>query len=117
MCARIYKTYGERLYYHPDARVDHKVYDWQYSWLWLLDRAYWQGYSKSLLESSVPDSTDTERTFLTELFKQRLPDYLRQAVNTASLRPLASAGATVILTGAVGLGYMAAKLKNTVQDR
>ena len=110
LCARIYDTYGEQLYYHPDARVDHKVYQFQLHWRWLLNRAYWQGYSKALMEESVPGSTSTERAFLTELFKQRLPDYAKQAYTERSLRPLISAGVALTLTAAVGAGFASAKL-------
>ena len=110
LCARIHDVYGEQLYYHPTARVDHKVYRFQLRWRWLLNRAYWQGYSKALMADSVPGSTSTERAFLTELFKRRVPDYVRQAVTERTLRPLASAGAALALTASVGAGFAAAKL-------
>ncbi|MGQ4554931.1 glycosyltransferase [Halobellus sp. GM3] len=47
--ARMYDAFGKRVWYNPDAVVEHKIFDYRTDPRWLLERAFWQGYSKRVL--------------------------------------------------------------------
>jgi len=86
--------------------VAHKVFDYRTDPLWLLDRAFWQGYSKRAMETLVPDSGDEESEFLGKLLFRFFPDRVRRAVTGPSATQALQAVALVVFTAAVGLGYV-----------
>ncbi|WP_121821419.1 glucosyl-dolichyl phosphate glucuronosyltransferase [Halostella salina] len=106
LCARLAREYGEGVYYVPDAEVAHKVFDYRTDPMWLLDRAFWQGYSKRAMETLVPDSGDEESEFLGKLLFRFLPDRVRRAVTGPSATQALQAVALLVFTAAVGLGYV-----------
>jgi len=111
LCARLSKKYGERLYYVPDAVVHHRVYDWQLSWEWLFDRAYWQGVTKKHLQRSVSSSTDTESKFLKMVLLSAFPSYISKSIAERSHVPLTTGVAMILLTLSVGAGFIIAAIK------
>jgi len=52
------------VWYDPDAEVAHKVFEYRTEFRWLVDRAFWQGYSKRAMESFVEDEGGEEGAFL-----------------------------------------------------
>ncbi|MDY6775301.1 MAG: glucosyl-dolichyl phosphate glucuronosyltransferase [Halobacteria archaeon] len=105
LCARLYDEYGERVWYNPDAEVAHKVFDYRTSKKWLLERAFWQGYSKRAMEVLVPESGGEEDEFLGKLLLDFMPDRLRNAVVDLSLTEAKKFVMLGVLTMCVGLGY------------
>jgi len=63
LCARMRERYGQGVWYDPDAEVAHKVFEYRTEFRWLVDRAFWQGYSKRAMESFVEDEGGEEGRF------------------------------------------------------
>ncbi|UPM43239.1 glycosyltransferase family 2 protein [Halocatena salina] len=61
LCARLRNRYGVGVFYTPDARVAHKVFEYRTDMRWLVTRAFWQGYSKRGMAVLLSDTTATER--------------------------------------------------------
>ncbi|MBV0901124.1 glucosyl-dolichyl phosphate glucuronosyltransferase [Haloarcula salina] len=106
LCARLETEHGERVYYTPDALVAHKIFDYRTDPGWLLDRAFWQGYSKRGMEVFVPESTGEESDFLGDLLLRFAPARLAGLVRSPSLPGLLQFVFLFALTGFVGLGYL-----------
>jgi glycosyltransferase involved in cell wall biosynthesis len=106
LCARMAEQYDRGVYYVPDAEVAHKVFDYRTDPWWLLDRAFWQGYSKRGMEQFVPASTGEESDFLGQLLTEFVPARLRSLLAGPSLAELVQFVWLFLLTGAVGLGYL-----------
>ncbi|MFB6075239.1 MAG: glucosyl-dolichyl phosphate glucuronosyltransferase [Haloarculaceae archaeon] len=105
LCARLRAASGHGVYYVPDATVGHKVFEYRTDLRWLLDRAFWQGYSKRGMELLVPDSTGEESAFLKRLLVEFFPDRVASAVRRPSRERVAKAVMLVVFTAAVGFGY------------
>jgi len=106
LAARLDREYGHRVYYTPDARVAHKVFDYRTDPLWLLDRAFWQGYSKRGMEVFVPGSTGEESAFLGQLITEFVPSRIRSLATGPSIEKALQLVTLFVFTGAVGLGYL-----------
>lgn len=105
LCARMREKYGEGVWYNPDARVAHKVFDYRTDPVWLLNRSFWQGYSKRGMEVLVPESTGEESEFVGQLLTDSLPDRLSNLVTGPSMAEAKQLGMLLVLTGAAGAGY------------
>ncbi|MHC3380566.1 glucosyl-dolichyl phosphate glucuronosyltransferase [Haloarcula sp. H-GB5] len=106
LCARLRSEYDEGVYYTPDALVAHKIFDYRTDPGWLVDRAFWQGYSKRGMEVFVPESTGEESDFLGDLLFRFLPSRLRELVASPSLGAVLQLFFLFLLTGSVGVGYL-----------
>ncbi|WP_136715459.1 glucosyl-dolichyl phosphate glucuronosyltransferase [Halorientalis salina] len=106
LCARLADEYGNGVYYNPEARVAHKVYEYRTDPWWLLDRAFWQGYSKRGMEYLVPDSTGEESAFLGDLLFEFAPERLRNLVRGPSVERLTQLVMLFVFTAVVGFGYL-----------
>jgi len=106
LCARIRDATGHGVYYVPDATVAHKVFEYRTKLGWLLDRAFWQGYSKRGMEVLVPASTGDESDFLGQLITRFLPHRLKTLLSTPSTAGLLQLLMLIVFTGTVGLGYL-----------
>jgi len=106
LCARLQQEYGSGVWYNPEAVVAHKVFEYRTDPRWLLDRAFWQGYSKRAMETFVDDSTDEETDFLGRLLTDFAPARLRSMVASPSRATIAQFVMLVVFTGVVGLGYL-----------
>jgi len=106
ICARMQAEYGQGVYYTPEARVAHKVFDYRTDPGWLVDRAFWQGYSKRGMAVLVPESTDDESDFLRRLLRDSVPERLGELVRSPSLAGVAQLVALFVLTACVGAGYL-----------
>ena len=105
LCARLRKCYGRGVWYNPEAIVEHKIFDYRTKPIWLIDRAFWQGYSKRAMESFVADTSATEAEFLRQLLVRFVPARIRSFVRRPSLPKLEQFVMLWLLTAAVGLGY------------
>ncbi|WP_284009634.1 glucosyl-dolichyl phosphate glucuronosyltransferase [Haloarcula pelagica] len=106
LCARMQSEYGHGVYYTPAAVVAHKVFDYRTDPGWLVDRAFWQGYSKRGMEVLVPESTGDESDFLSSLLFESVPDRLDGVVTSPSLAGVLQLIFLFVLTAAVGAGYL-----------
>jgi len=106
LCARMQAAYGHGVWYNPDAEVAHKVFEYRTSTRWLLDRAFWQGYSKRAMEVLVPESTGQESAFLGWLLADAVPRRFKRLVASPSATAVLQLGMLFVFTGVVGIGYL-----------
>lgn len=105
LCARMYRTFGEGVRYTPEAIVSHKVFKYRTRPLWLLSRAFWQGYSKRGMQVVASNATLEEREFLRRLVIDFLPARLLKLFRRPSMERIVALGFLILLTAAVGAGY------------
>ena len=105
LCARLHSEYDSGVYYDPEATVAHKVFDYRTDPKWLLDRAFWQGYSKRGMEVLVEASTGEESDFLGSLLGTFLPERLRGLLAAPSREKASQLVMLCLLTAVVGAGY------------
>ncbi|MEF8802285.1 MAG: glycosyltransferase family 2 protein, partial [Halolamina sp.] len=106
LCARLREKYGESVWYNPEAEVAHKVFEYRTDPKWLLDRAFWQGYSKRAMEVLVEESSDEESDFLGALLGTYVPDRLSGLLKDLSREKGMQLLMLVVLTAVVGTGYL-----------
>ncbi len=105
LCARLREEYSYGVYYNPQAEVAHKVFEYRTKLGWLLDRAFWQGYSKRGMETLVPESGGEESYFLTQLVTNYIPGRLTR-LTSPSFEAVSQFVMTLIFTVIVGAGYL-----------
>jgi glycosyltransferase involved in cell wall biosynthesis len=115
--ARVRRRYGEGVWYDPDAVVEHKVFASRMRPRWLLDRAFWQGYSKRVMNDALPGGVDTEEgDFVRQLLVSSVPDRVGRFVrgDADAARQLLTLW---LLTVTVGLGYLYGAVCLRLRDR
>lgn len=106
LCARLSEEYGYGVYYNPQAEVSHKVFEYRTKLGWLLDRAFWQGYSKRGMETLVPESSNEESDFLGRLLNDFLPGRIGELLLSPSKAKASQLCFLFVLTTVVGIGYL-----------
>ncbi|QLK27053.1 glycosyltransferase [Natrinema zhouii] len=106
LCARMQQEYGRGVRYVPDATVEHKVFEYRIDPTWLLERAFWQGYSKRAMETLVPNSSDEESAFLGKLLFDFVPDRVHRLATDPSIERATRLLALFVFTAVVGFGYL-----------
>lgn len=110
--ARMREAYGQGVVYNPSAMVGHKVFEFRTRKRWLLERAFWQGYSKRAMETIVSDEASAEESaFLGQLLFEFVPDRLRGLVTDPSTTKAIQLVSLFVLTATVGVGYCYGLLK------
>ncbi|MEF8851501.1 MAG: glucosyl-dolichyl phosphate glucuronosyltransferase [Haloarculaceae archaeon] len=106
LCERLRAEYGQGVYYVPDAEVAHKVFAYRTEPAWLLDRAFWQGYSKRGMEQFVPGSGEEESDFLGLVLWTFVPGRTLDLVSDPDLTEAKQLVWLLLLTATVGAGYL-----------
>ena len=106
LCARMCEEHGQGVWYDPDAEVAHKVFNYRTEFRWLIDRAFWQGYSKRVMESFVDNEGGEENEFLSTLLLRFMPVRLRNAAMNISRIEAKKFLMLGVFTACVGLGYL-----------
>ena len=106
LCERLRAEYDQGVYYVPDAEVAHKVFAYRTEPRWLLDRAFWQGYSKRGMEQFVPGSGDEESDFLSLILFSFVPGRVLDLVSDPDLVAAKQLVWLLLLTATVGAGYL-----------
>jgi len=98
---RMKKGLGRGVIYNPKAVVYHKVTASKLKFEVLLNRSFYQGYSKALIQKMAsPGALNTERSYLKKLFSRSTPS--RTTKQTAVL---------LLCVLAVGLGFIYGRIK------
>jgi glycosyltransferase involved in cell wall biosynthesis len=106
-CARMREEYGKGVIYNPEAKVGHKVFEWRTDKQWLLERSFWQGYSKRAMETLVSeDSSAEESAFLKQLVFEFVPSRLKGLFTGPSVPKAKQLVTLFVLTATVGVGYL-----------
>jgi glycosyltransferase involved in cell wall biosynthesis len=111
LCARLRSEFDSGVWYNPEAVVAHKVFDYRTDPWWLLDRAFWQGYSKRAMETLVDGSTTEETAFLRALATRFFPQRLQGLATDPSRGKIAQLVSLIVFTGVVGAGYLYGAIK------
>jgi glycosyltransferase involved in cell wall biosynthesis len=106
VCARRRSQYGQGVWYDPNAIVAHKVFDYRTEFRWLLDRAFWQGYSKRAMETMIDDEGGEEGEFLNRLLTEFVPSRLFHLLRSPSIAQLIQLLGLCAFTITVGFGYL-----------
>ena len=106
LCARLAAEYDEQVWYNPDAQVAHKIFDYRTDPKWLLDRAFWQGYSKRAMSQFVDDAGDEEGDYLRQLLLEFGPRRVTNLARNPSKAQALQLLMLIAFTGAVGFGYV-----------
>lgn len=106
ICSRMRREYGSGVYYNPDAVVEHKIFDYRTSARWLLDRAFWQGYSKRVMDTLVPEASGDKNDYLKRLVFEFGPSRLASLVRRPSSAKAQQLVMMVLLTAFVGFGFV-----------
>lgn len=106
LCARLDAEYGEQVWYNPDAVVAHKVFEYRTEFWWMVDRAFWQGYSKRAMDTLVPESGRDEGEFLGDLVTEFIPGRVKELARSPSLVAVSQLVMLIVFTGCVGGGYI-----------
>ncbi|MGZ0745996.1 glucosyl-dolichyl phosphate glucuronosyltransferase [Haloparvum sp. AD34] len=106
LCARLASEWDERVWYNPDAEVAHKIFDYRTDPKWLVDRAFWQGYSKRAMSQLVEEGGDQEGAFLRQLLLDFVPQRSVSLVRQPSWTQFEQLVMLVVFTAAVGFGFL-----------
>jgi glycosyltransferase involved in cell wall biosynthesis len=105
--ARMRERYGEGVWYDPDAVVEHKVFDYRTKPTWLLERAFWQGYSKRVMADVLPAAEGGEEgDFLRQVLFDSVPDRVRGLTRSGRDTDAVQLLALFVFTAVVGAGYL-----------
>jgi glycosyltransferase involved in cell wall biosynthesis len=105
LCARMCEEYEQGVWYDPKAEVTHKVFEYRTEFRWLVDRAFWQGYSKRAMESFVDDESGEEGAFLVTLAGESMPARATDLLRNPSVSALLQFLSLFQFTATVALGY------------
>ena len=111
LCARLGAEYGESVWYEPAATVGHKVFEYRTDPMWLLDRAFWQGYSKRAMSQLVADDGVQESDFLRRLILGFVPHRVRTLFYDPTYSQAGQLVMLLIFTVTVGLGFLYGALR------
>ena len=106
LCARMRTEYDQGIWYVPEAEVAHKVFQYRTKVGWLLDRAFWQGYSKRAMETLLEDNDDEEAEFLTRLITDFTLLRIRNIIQSPSIARITQLVMLWVFTTTVGIGYL-----------
>ena len=106
LCARMRTEYDQGIWYVPEAEVAHKVFQYRTKVGWLLDRAFWQGYSKRAMETLLDDNDDEEVEFLTRLITDFTLLRIRNIIQSPSIARITQLVMLWVFTATVGIGYL-----------
>lgn len=112
---RLQKHTGDRFYYTPDAVINHKVYPEQLYIAELLNRAFWQGYTKQVMERFDSEAINEETSYLNKILSESIPRKIRRSLLLKN--PSTNIIQTImilVLTGLVGFGYVYGKIGNLI---
>ena len=106
LCVRLRETTDNGVIYTPEAVVAHKVFDHRTKLGWLMRRAFWQGYSKRMMQSDLPVPIDREWGFLGQLLTTFIPHRMRSLLRRPSVTAVTQLATLGMLVLAVGVGYL-----------
>lgn len=111
---RMKREMGKGVLYNPRAIVYHKIPPYKVKAGVLLKRAYYQGYSKALLNklNISADPVATERFYLKALLLKYIPRRLKRFYRLTELKRLLMLNACIV---AVGLGFAYSSVKGVAR--
>ena len=106
LCIRMKQRFGKGVMYNPNAIVQHKIVGERVKVRFLLNRAFWQGYSKRVMEKMSINSLGVEKSFLRKLILESVPDRIIGMIRSPSIASIEQFIILFALTFATGTGYV-----------
>ena len=106
VCIRMANEYGQGVIYNTDAVVHHKLFDYRGEFRWLVNRSFWQGYSKRIMDVLLPEAKGDKNEYLKDLMLRFVPKRIGGLIRRPSLAKLQQLIAIFVFTAAVGFGYL-----------
>lgn len=114
---RLYEERGSRVWYNPDAVVEHVIFEHRIQPWWLLRRAFWQGFSKYAMQVVLDgNGAEAENEFLADLISRYIPKRIWNLIRSPSVERLSQFMWLFLLTGGVGFGYLYAAITALLND-
>lgn len=113
-CVQMREQFGHGVVYNPDAVVAHKIFDYRTEPKWLLERAFWQGYSKRVMEQLIDEKGGNETAFLNKLLGEFIPSRVKSLIRSPTVPAALQLLAVGVFTAVVGAGYGYCLLKNLI---
>jgi len=105
-CIRMREQYGRGVVYNEEAIVYHKIFEYRTDFRWLVGRAFWQGYSKRVMNLRHPEDEGNEGAYLRDLVTRYVPHRIRGLLSNPSVPKLAQLLSIFVFTAVVGFGYL-----------
>lgn len=106
VCLRVQENTGKGVVYNENAVVYHKIFGYRTDLRWLLDRAFWQGYSKRIMEVILSKQEGGKEKYLKQLLFIFVPMRIIDILKSPSLSKLVQLLMIFVFTSVVGLGYL-----------
>ena len=106
VCLRVREKTGKGVVYNENAVVYHKIFDYRTDPWWLVERAFWQGYSKRVMELVLDEDDDGKEEYLKQLLGTFIPGRVKELVTGPSVAKLLQLVSIFVFTAAVGFGYL-----------
>jgi len=112
---RVKRQTGERIVYHPNIKVKHKIYRYRFSNSFIRKRAYWEGQAKAmfnkLYRSGDEEILSTEHELLQRIFSKLIPSSTKLLFNQPKIA-LHQLLITKLVLVCVAAGYLNYNLRN-----
>ncbi|WP_200531425.1 glucosyl-dolichyl phosphate glucuronosyltransferase [Halorubrum sp. LN27] len=105
-CIRMQQQYGRGVVYNDEAIVYHKIFEYRTQFRWLLGRAFWQGYSKRVMNLRHPEDEGNEGAYLRALATEYVPQRVYRLFKSPSRAKLAQLVSIFVFTAVVGFGFL-----------
>ena len=107
---RVRRETGKSIFYNPNIRVRHRVYEFRVTPMVIARRAYWEGYTKAMFNRIYQDKSSSEKLLRVEyqLLERILYKLLPSILKTFFTNPRIAwrkLSVTVIALSSVALGY------------
>ncbi len=113
LCERMRRRYRKGVMYNPNAIVYHKIFEKRTKISFLIQRAFWQGYSKAVMKNIV-GKIEEERYFLKYLLVNRTVTRLNNFIK-GSMKDLSKLAFIWLFTLLVGAGYAYGRLTKSLK--
>jgi len=105
-CIRMQQQYGRGVVYNDEAIVYHKIFEYRTNFRWLVGRAFWQGYSKRVMNLRHPEDEGNEGAYLRDLATEYVPRRVYRLIKSPSRAELAQLASIFVFTAVVGFGFL-----------
>jgi len=114
---RVGRKTGKRILYNPKVKVQHRVYKYRVTPMFIARRAYWEGYTKAMFKRSYRDSNSKEkllqveyqllRRILTKLFPKILGGFFTNPITAWHRLSI-----TINAVSFVAVGYLSYSIRS-----
>lgn len=105
-CIRMQQQYGRGVVYNDEAIVYHKIFEYRTDVRWLVGRAFWQGYSKRVMNLRHPEDEGNEGAYLRDLATRYVPQRIYNLFTSPSRSAFTQLLSIFVFTAVVGLGFL-----------